>query len=161
MRKSTHIDDAFKSIKTATGVNDVQELVSKFLTREQTYSQLLMAVSDSERKIDELKRENEELRGRLHDLNIASEGAGGKGTTSEEILELEEQLEQIKRDDAIIGEKFANVQIVNDQIEGWAKRVVLKVDETMNKEKAEHMDMVDVFEQVANIVVENLEKLIE
>ena len=38
MRKSTHIDDAFKSIKTATGVNDVQELVSKFLTREQTYS---------------------------------------------------------------------------------------------------------------------------
>jgi hypothetical protein len=64
-----------------------------------------MAVSDSERKIDELKRDNEELRARLHELNIASEGAGEK-VTSEEIIELENELESIKRDDAIISEKY-------------------------------------------------------
>lgn len=29
-----------------------------------------MAVSDSERKIDKLKKDNEELRSRLHDLQI-------------------------------------------------------------------------------------------
>lgn len=45
-------------------------MVRKFLTREQTYSQLLMAVSESERKIDKLKKDNEELRNRLHDLKI-------------------------------------------------------------------------------------------
>jgi acyl-homoserine lactone acylase PvdQ len=88
MMKSQHIDEAFKAIKTSTGINDVQELVTKFLTREQTYSQLLMAVSDSERKIDTLKKENEDLRSRLHDLNIASEGQGDK-VTSDEIVELE------------------------------------------------------------------------
>lgn len=70
MRQSQTIDEAFKSIKTATGVTDVQEMVRKFLTREQTYSQLLMAVSESERKIDKLKKDNEELRGRLHELQI-------------------------------------------------------------------------------------------
>jgi hypothetical protein len=43
-------------------------MVRKFLTREQTYSQLLMAVSESERKIDKLKKDNEELRSRLHEL---------------------------------------------------------------------------------------------
>jgi cell division protein FtsB len=48
-------------------------MVSKFLTREQTYSQLLMAVSDSERKIDSLKKDNEELRARLYDLQINSD----------------------------------------------------------------------------------------
>ena len=68
MRNSQSIDDAFKAIKTATGVTDVQDMVRKFLTREQTYSQLLMAVSESERKIDKLKKDNEELRSRLHDL---------------------------------------------------------------------------------------------
>ena len=30
--------EAFKDIKTATGVTDVQDLVKKFLTRESTYS---------------------------------------------------------------------------------------------------------------------------
>jgi ribosomal protein S7 len=38
MKESHVIDDAFKAIKTATGVTDVQEMVRKFLTREQTYS---------------------------------------------------------------------------------------------------------------------------
>ncbi len=34
MKDSSIIDEAFKSIKTATGVTDVQEMVRKFLTRE-------------------------------------------------------------------------------------------------------------------------------
>ena len=50
MRKSNVIDEAFKAIKTATGVTDVQEMVKKFLSREQTYSMLLVNVSESDRK---------------------------------------------------------------------------------------------------------------
>jgi hypothetical protein len=38
MDNSKSIDDAFKEIKTATRVTDVQEMVKKFLTRESTYS---------------------------------------------------------------------------------------------------------------------------
>lgn len=91
MRQSQVIDEAFKSIKTSTGVTDVQEMVRKFLTREQTYSQLLMAVSESERKIDKLKKDNEELRGRLHELQIDANSGEQTGTSSvmdEEIIEL-------------------------------------------------------------------------
>ena len=62
MRNSAQIDEAFKNIKTATQVTDVQEMVSKFMTRETTYSQLLRTVSESESKIDHLKKSNEELR---------------------------------------------------------------------------------------------------
>ena len=61
MDASAEIDAAFQEIKIATGVNDVQELVHKFLTREQTYSELLVAVADSESRIDNLKKENESL----------------------------------------------------------------------------------------------------
>lgn len=70
MRKSAQIDEAFKAIKTETGISDVQEMVKKFLTREQTYSMLLSNVSESEAKIDALKKDNEHLRSRLHDLKI-------------------------------------------------------------------------------------------
>lgn len=70
MRNSHQIDEAFKAIKTATGVTDVQEMVKKFLTREQTYSQLLVKVSEFERHIEKLKKDNDELRERLHQLKI-------------------------------------------------------------------------------------------
>jgi hypothetical protein len=43
----------------------------------------LIAVSESEHKIDNLKKENEELRLRLNELQIASEGADEKSVPEE------------------------------------------------------------------------------
>lgn len=78
MRNSATINEAFRDIKTATGVTDVQEMVKRFLTREQTYSQLLVNVNESETKIDKLKKDNDELRNRLHDLKMDSEPKDGE-----------------------------------------------------------------------------------
>ena len=47
--------------------------MKRFLTREQTYSDLLQNVNDSDKKVDILKRDNEILRNRLHELKIDSE----------------------------------------------------------------------------------------
>ena len=79
MRSSQQMDDAFKQIKTATGVTDVQAMVRRFQQREQTYSQLLITVSSSEARIDVLKRDNEELSKRLHELKIDSSDNQGNG----------------------------------------------------------------------------------
>lgn len=72
MRNTSNIEDAFQKIRAATGLTDVQDIVHKFLTREQTYSQLLMAVADNERKIDLLKKEHEECNITLHQIQIDS-----------------------------------------------------------------------------------------
>lgn len=106
-------------------------MVRKFLTREQTYSQLLMAVSESERKIDKLKKDNEELRSRLHELQIdtttgAESGAGADNMMDEEIIEMNHTLSNIQKDYTLLGEKFKRINIVNDQVTGWAKRVFTK-----------------------------------
>jgi hypothetical protein len=140
MRQSASIDEAFKAIKTATGVTDVQEMVRKFLTREQTYSQLLMAVSDSERKIDKLKKDNEELRTRLHEISIdtaetqgssqapSSRGAAVSGSQSmdDEILEMNRTMMNQQKEFDILQERFKRINIVNDQVTGWARRVFHK-----------------------------------
>lgn len=89
MRSSQQIDDAFKQIKTATGVTDVQAMVRRFQSREQTYSQLLITVSSSEAKIDNLKKDNEELSKRLHELTLDSgdnQGSGGVESQDSEII---------------------------------------------------------------------------
>lgn len=70
MESSRSIDEAFKQIKTHTGVTDVQALVRRFQQREQTYTTLLQTVSTSEAKVDTLKKDNEELTKRLQELQI-------------------------------------------------------------------------------------------
>lgn len=80
MERSQQIDEAFKAIKTETGVTDVDSMVKKFLTREETYTNLLMNVNESENKIERLKKDNESLRTRLHELKIDSEAADDAGT---------------------------------------------------------------------------------
>ena len=65
MESSKLIDEAFKQIKTHTGVTDVQAMVRRFQIREETYTALLQTVSSSEAKVDYLKKDNEELTTRL------------------------------------------------------------------------------------------------
>jgi hypothetical protein len=65
MMRTQELEDAFQKIKAATGQCDVQQIVHRFLTREQTYSQLLMAVSENERKIYNLTKDNEMWREKL------------------------------------------------------------------------------------------------
>ena len=70
MNNHYYVEDAFQKIRTATGFSDVNEIVRRFLSREQTYSQLLMAVSDNERKIDNLRVDHEGHAARLHELQM-------------------------------------------------------------------------------------------
>lgn len=41
MRKFSTVESAFKNIKIATGVNEADHLVRKFLSKEQVYGELL------------------------------------------------------------------------------------------------------------------------
>ena len=68
MNKNFYIEDAFQKIRTATNLSNVNEIVHRFLTREQTYSELLIAVSENERKIEDLRMKHETLGVQLHDL---------------------------------------------------------------------------------------------
>ncbi|CAK86081.1 unnamed protein product (macronuclear) [Paramecium tetraurelia] len=57
-----HLEIAFQKIKASTGISDANEIVQKFIGREQTYSHLLISISDYEKKINNLKQENQDLR---------------------------------------------------------------------------------------------------
>ena len=168
MRNSQQIDDAFKAIKTATGVTDVQEMVKKFLTREQTYSHLLVNVSESERKVDLLKKQNDELRARLHELKIvAQDSAAEEGEhpaakfQDEDIVEMYEQITEQKGQYQRLQEKYKKINIVNDQVSGWAKKVYGKfaalTDDPILKRHPD--DMVKVFECMEKITVTELQQL--
>jgi len=73
MKKSEVVESAFTKIRAAIispVALDISEIVHKFLTREQTYSQLLVSVADAERKIDQLKIKNSAAKNRIQELEL-------------------------------------------------------------------------------------------
>ena len=134
MKRTYEIEDAFQKIRASTGLTDVQEIVHKFLTREQTYSQLLMAVSDNERKIDNLRRDNEHWREKLHELQMQqAEDASGvkKGGVliSPELTALDTKINLLRKQCEKAEELNKKVQLVNDQVVGWTGRIAQKIDQ--------------------------------
>jgi len=62
MIKYQPIEVAFSRIKACTGNSDVREMVTKYMTKEQTYTHLLQQVGKGEKKFEDLKQQNEEKR---------------------------------------------------------------------------------------------------
>lgn len=58
MHRFKLIEEAFKSIKLATGVAETSELVNKFLNKEAAYGELLYKIAENEKKIDLLRVDN-------------------------------------------------------------------------------------------------------
>ena len=146
MNRHVTVEEAFQNIRTATGFSDVNEIVHRFLTREQTYSTLLMAVSENERKIDNLRVEHEKNGSKLHDLQMGDEDEednGGKKkshgiTSTPEIDELDGKIMVLTKDKELTDELCKKVNLVNDQVNGWISRVIHKIDHQFRENISAH-----------------------
>ena len=142
-------------------------MVKRFLTREQTYSALLISVSESDRKMDELKRHNDELRSRVHELKVDSDSVENKEEDAmnkfqdEDIIDSKKTISSQQTEFSRLLEKYKKINIVNDQISGWAKRVYGKfsalTDESDLKNPPDNI--VKIFEAMEEITVNELNAL--
>ena len=145
----------------------MQELVKKFLTRELTYSDLLKNVNEADRKIDILKKDNEELTNRLNELKIetaasAQVGSDGKHNfQDEDILNSNKQIQELKREYGMLQEKFKKVNIVNDQVSNWARRVYTKFAALTDNQQLQRQpdDLVKIFEAMETVTTTELKAM--
>eukprot|EP00736_Rhodelphis_marinus_P012576 Rmarinus@m.21897 len=78
MEKITAYEEAFRRIKEATGVSDVNEAISKFLTQADTKENLEQLTKDAQGRIDELQEEKGSLKHQAEEIKYA--GSGGVGS---------------------------------------------------------------------------------
>eukprot|EP00826_Nyctotherus_ovalis_P027657 TRINITY_DN2163_c0_g1_i7.p1 TRINITY_DN2163_c0_g1~~TRINITY_DN2163_c0_g1_i7.p1 ORF type:complete len:289 (-),score=119.87 TRINITY_DN2163_c0_g1_i7:49-915(-) len=83
IQNNSDASEAFEKIRASTGLEDFQEIVKKFLSRENTYTQLLEAVTEAERQKEKVKQENETLIEELREKRIELDGLLGKNEESE------------------------------------------------------------------------------
>jgi hypothetical protein len=56
-KKITSYEDAFRKIREATGLTDVNEVIQKFMTQEETATNLKHLTRDTQAKIDQVNDE--------------------------------------------------------------------------------------------------------
>ncbi|CAI2364458.1 unnamed protein product [Moneuplotes crassus] len=173
MYNSSEVEDAFQTIRAATGMTDIHSIVQKFLTREQIYSQLLVNVAESERKIDSLKKENEELMNELNDLMIDKDGVKVEDKKQNpEIEQLSTQISELSKEVEECKDRSQKVEIVTDQVYGWSQKVIQKMIEQFNENRLnisnlddleklkKEVSLTELFEKICDTTCDQLEQLI-
>lgn len=124
MANYRHIEESFQTIRAQTNNSDVREIVQKFMTKEQTYASLLLAVSENERKYDALKAENSAKQKRVRELQIACENrrtVNRPDTDDEHAIEsYENQMKELMGStDDMEGQesKYANLSAESQQLQ--------------------------------------------
>ena len=75
--KLNQYEEAFRKIKEATGVSDVQEVIQKFITQEDTHRSLVEMTKEAETKIDQLNSEKNDLKSKVEELKYSGSGQLG------------------------------------------------------------------------------------
>merc|ERR1719199_1885157 len=77
-QKIADYSEAFHRIKEATGVSDVNEVIQKFLTQEDTHKNLTSLTRQNQSRIDHLMEERRKLRLQVEELKFSSGGNVGR-----------------------------------------------------------------------------------
>ncbi|XRB09562.1 outer dynein arm-docking complex subunit 3 [Pycnococcus provasolii] len=73
----TTFEEAFRKIKEATGVSDVNDVIAKFATQSETMENLKHISKDSQQKIDKLVEESASLKASMEEIKYAGGGVSG------------------------------------------------------------------------------------
>lgn len=84
LKRFSTVEEAYKRIKTSTGISDPEEIVKKYFTREKSYSELLLSIAKAEKRLEQLK----------HDHQVVTED---KKVLKEELMRLERMPEDPRR----------------------------------------------------------------
>jgi len=77
-QKLEDYEEAFHAIKEATGVDDVNEVIQKFLTQEDTHKNLTKLTKENQGTIEELTEKRRKIRLQVEELKFSSGGAANR-----------------------------------------------------------------------------------
>jgi hypothetical protein len=135
MKQYEAVERAFQKIKASTGLADAREIVSKFVRREDTYSELLISIAAYEKKIEELKKNNDILVTKVHLLkerNVPIE----KPKTEKE--HEHNQLIEVYKELHLRTETYKQAKLKIEKVRDWSLKSLMKIDKAENNMTNDH-----------------------
>lgn len=118
-------ESAFRKIKESTGVSDVNEVIQKFLTQEQTHDNLVNMTKDAQSRIEQLGRERSETKTMVDEIKYS--GGTSQGSRQDvdqwerKQSEIQSNIERLKTRYSRVQKVFIDVRVgiehMNDKLE--------------------------------------------
>lgn len=123
--KITTYEEAFRKIKDATGVSDVNEVIQKFLTQDETRNNLMNMTKDAQAKIDQLNDERTQLKAKVEEIKYSGTGSLGSRRIVDEFEtqlsdangKLERNRQKYERIARILIDVKAGIEHLSDKLE--------------------------------------------
>ncbi|CAG9318424.1 unnamed protein product [Blepharisma stoltei] len=151
LERGSDIEKAFQKIRVATGLHDIEEIVRRFLTREQSYTEFIDVVKETEKKLEEVRDKTDAARSQLQDIQFDREG---DGKLQKKIREIEEAYNEEYKTYLIACEKCKKYQLVTDKVKDW----VVKHLKILNNED-EIGELTELFQKLNDSVILLLDKV--
>ena len=162
--QAIEVEKAFKKIKLATGLTDINEICERYLTREQNYLDLISAVNEAERKLEILKVSNDKARETLQNMQL--EDVDHRIIYSE-IDKYDSKLLVSLKEYSGIKEKLQISTKIYDQIINWCGKIISLLNITANNEKNLDSDrhelpsVIEMFGMIYNKIEEIITPMLE
>ena len=95
--RSSALQQGFQKIKNATGLSDVDDILQKYMTRDETYASLVKAAKETEAQIDEAQAEQRELQASLESIQLQGVAGQGNRTLYREIDQFDTELAEARK----------------------------------------------------------------
>ena len=143
-KQSLTIIEAFKKIKIVTKINEPNEVVEKFLRKEEKLTELMHNLNDIRSRCQETKEKNKELENKIQNFNLTqSLGLDGDIKTLRS-----EVSESTARNNALVHKKDRLV-IIKQNVLRWAARNLSALGQKPKKD----MKMAGLFKLLEEVIV--------
>ena len=124
------LEEAFLKIRNSTGLTDVNEVVAKFLSRDEKYEQLCNAADEARHKIDALKKEKDEVQTAIAEFQGSSKNRSvGNRDLYRDVDKYDQMLTETTRKHYEAKEKSTRVRLLLEE----SRLTVGRFLKTLNK----------------------------
>ena len=149
---------AFLKIKDATGVSDLDQVISKFMTQEDTNNNLKQLTTDGQKRVEALKEEIDGTRQKIESFRL--DGAG-TGASRRLVDDYEQQLTESTANNDRVKSKFERLNKVMVSMKAGTEHLVDRLDNTHTEAYSSSGSLVITDETVVEALADCERKLLK
>jgi hypothetical protein len=135
VERSSALQDGFQKIKNATGLSEVDDILQKYLTRDETYASLQGAAKEAESQIDVALAEQRELQSTLESIQLQGVAGQGNRTLYREIDQFDSELAEARKMCAEYKDRSIRASMTLEDVRQCVVKLSRKLDLPMDSKE--------------------------